>query len=365
MAWNPFQLLIPKQYLGIDVGTSFVKIVEISKFGNRRKLENYGSLNASALYEKPFRTFEKSTLLLSSKDVARAITAIMEEAQIKTKQAVFSIPDFSTFFTNFELPLMSNEELAQAVKYEARQLVPIPPAEVTLDWQVIDQKITEEKKTTTKILLLAVPNEVINQYKEIAVLANLELVALEAEAFGLKRALVKEDEKEAVALIDIGAQSTTCNVVDKKTLKTSYSFDVSGNELTEVVSKSLNIDFKKAEELKSRYGLKTLSPEEKAKAGDIRQILLPLTDIIWGEAEKVFNNFFRAEGREVKKVIIAGGSALTPGLKEYFSIRLRREVEIADPFSNIFYTPILEKTLKEMGPSFAIAVGMALRELDY
>jgi type IV pilus assembly protein PilM len=364
MVWNPFQLLIPKKFLGIDIGTSFVKIVEISRFGNRRKLENYGEIEAAMLYEKPFRTFEKSTLLLSSQDIARAITAVKEEAQIKTSRVVFSIPDFSTFFTNFELPIMTKEELSQAVKYQARQLVPVPLGEVTLDWQVIDEGLPEEKKTNLKILLVAVPNEVINQYQEIARISELELIALEAEVFGLRRALIKEDEREPLAIIDIGAQSTTCNIVDRKTLKTSYSFDMSSNELTEVVRKGLNVDYRQAEIFKKQYGIKVLNPNEKATGQETRQILLPFIDLILREIEKIFNNFYQTEKKEIKKIIIAGGSALMPGLREYFAEKFDKEVEIANPFLNIFYPPILEKTLKEMGPSYAIAVGMALRELE-
>jgi type IV pilus assembly protein PilM len=363
MIWNPFEILVPKKFLGIDIGTSFIKIVEISKLGNRKKLENYGEIESSVLYEKPFRTFNKNTLFLSSRDIARAITAVRKEADIKTFQAVFSIPDFSTFFTNFELPLMDKEELPQAVRFQARQLIPLPLAEITLDWQLIEDKTAEDKKTGMKILLAAVPNEVINQYQEIARLSKLEMVALEAEVFGLTRALIKEDEKGVVAIIDIGAQSTTCNIVDNKVLKTSYSFDISSNELTEVISKGLNVDYKKAEMLKRKYGISPSDTIKEEIGQETRQALLPLIDVILREIEKIFNNFFQTEKKEIKKIILAGGLSFMPGLKEYFSQKFDKEIEIANPFSNVFCPPILEQRLREMGPSYAIAVGMALREL--
>ncbi|TFG35942.1 MAG: type IV pilus assembly protein PilM [Parcubacteria group bacterium] len=363
MIWNPFEKLVPKKYLGIDIGTSFIKIVEISEFGNRRKLENYGEIESSALYEKPFRTFNKSTLFLSSKDIAKAINAVREEANMKTFRAVFSIPDFSTFFTNFKLPLMDKEELPQAVRYQARQLIPLPLAEITLDWQLIEDKASEDKKSGMKILLAAVPNEVINQYQEIARLAKIEMVALEAEVFGLTRALIKDEEKDVVAIIDIGAQSTTCNIVDKKILKTSYSFDVSSNELTEVISKGVNVDYKKAEDLKRKYGVRPLETIDEKIGQETRQALLPLVDLILREIEKIFNNFFQTEKKEIKKIVLAGGLAFMPGLSEYFAQKFDKEIEIANPFLNVFCPPILEQRLKEMGPSYAIAVGMALREL--
>lgn len=354
--WNPFRLLFPKKFLGIDIGTSLIKITEISRFGHRRKLENYGCLYSKVLYEKAFRTFEKNTLFLSSDDISRAIRAIIKEAKIKSHQAAFSIPDFSTFFTNFELPSMSQEELKQAIRFEARQHVPLPLNEVTLDWQIIEGRPSKERKENIKILLVAVPNEVINQYREIARLAKLELVALEAEVFSLIRALTDKDEKGPISIIDIGAQSTTCNIVEKKVLKLSHSFDMSGNELTKVISKGLNIDYLAAENLKEEKGLR----DEETK-----QILLPLVDVILKEIEKIFHNFYLKEGKEIQKIKIAGGAALIPGLKEYFAQNFKVEVEIANPFTDLFYPPILEKKLKEIGPGYAVSVGVALRGLEY
>jgi len=361
MFWTPLEI-IPKKSLGIDIGTSSIKIVELSRRGERRKLENYGEIAASVLYQKPFRTFEKSTLLLSSQDVSRAIKAVMEEAKIKTRRTVFSIPDFSSFFTSFELPPMTEAELPQAVRYEARQHVPLPLAEVTLDWQVIEGRVSDQKKTKLKILLVAVPNEVINQYRKIAEISRLKLLALEAEVFGLLRSLIQE-EKKVVLLVDIGAQSTTSSIVEKGRLKMSYSFDMSGNELTEVISKGLGVDYKTAENLKEKYGIiAALSTE--SPAPEVRQILLPLIDVILKEIEKISQNFYQTEGKEIQKIILAGASALLPGLKLYFQNHFKKEIEIANPFSNLFSPPILEKTLKEMGSSYAIAVGMALRGLE-
>ena len=108
MNWNPFKIN-PKGFLGIDIGTSTIKIVEMSHLGKRKKLDNYGEMKAEALYEKPFRTFEKSTLSFSNRDVVRALSAILKEGGFKTNKAYFSIPDFSTFFTTISLPTMTDE----------------------------------------------------------------------------------------------------------------------------------------------------------------------------------------------------------------------------------------------------------------
>jgi len=348
--------LLPKKFLGVDIGTSAIKIVELGSFAGRIKLENYGEMAARVLYQKPFRTFEKSTLLLSAQDISRAIKAICQEAEIKTKESIFSIPDFSTLFTTFELPPMTAEELPQAVSAEARKQVPVPLGEVTLDWQLIEGRVSDKKDTKLKILLVAVPNEVISQYQQIAELSDLKLLSLEAEVFGLMRSLIEKKEKRVIGIIDIGARTTTCSIIEKRILKVSHSFDISGDDFTERIVKGLEMGEEMAENLKRKYGI--------LESKDIREILLPLIDIILRECEKIFRNFYLKEGKEIDKIILAGGTALLPGISDYFQNYFKKEIEIANPFLKIFFPPILEKTLKEMGPAYAIAVGAALRGFE-
>ena len=355
---------LPKKFLGIDIGTSAIKIVELSSFAGRIKLENYGEMAAKVLYQKPFRTFEKSTLLFSADDISRAIKAVCQEAKIKTKESIFSIPDFATLFTTFELPPMTAEELPQAVSAEARKQVPLPLGEVTLDWQLIEGKVSDHRDTKLKILLAAVPNEIINQYQHIAELSNLKLLALEAEVFGLIRSLIEKRERGVIGLIDIGARTTTCSIIEKRILKISHSFDISGDDLTERIAKGLEMKEEMAENLRRKYGILISPPQFPPESKDIREILLPLIDIILRECEKIFKNFYLKEGKEIDKIILAGGTALLPGILEHFQNYFKKEIELSNPFLKIFFPPILEKTLKEMGPAYAIAVGAALRGFE-
>jgi len=345
-----------KRFLGIDIGTSAIKIVELSKLKDRVKLENYGEMGTQTLTERPFRTFERETLLLSDQDIAKAITTILEKAQIGTREAFFSIPDFSSFFTFLELPPMKKEEIASAIQFEARQHIPLPLSEVTLDWSITEGEISDRKRSRLKILLVAVPHEVINQYQAIARLSQIQLISLEAEIFGLVRALIK-NKMAIIGLVDIGAQSTTFSIIENGVLKITHSFDISGNELTRVLSKSLNIRYNEAEELKKKYGIK--SPEM-----PVGRVLSPLIDLMGGEIEKIFRNYHQTEGKDIEKIILAGGQALLPGLKEYLSDGIKKPVEIANPFANISYPPVLEEVLKEMGPAYAIAIGVAFRGFE-
>ena len=344
MTWNPFEKTSGR-FLGIDIGTYSIKVVELSQAGKRTKLDNYGEMSASALYEKSFRTFDKSTLSVSSSEVGKTIRAIIQEAKMKSRKAYFSIPDFSSFFTTLTLPSMAQEEIPQAVQYQARQHIPLPLSEVTLDWQLIGEG---------KVLLVAVPTEVVYQYQKIARDSQLELLAMEAEVFSLTRSLVRQD-KDPFILIDIGARSTTISIIDGGKLRNSHSFDVAGGDFTDNLSRGLYIDHKNAEEMKQQQGL--LSKEN-------RGAFLPLVDMILEEAKRISHDYFLKEQSNIQKVTIAGGSANFPGLKEYFAENLAKTVEIANPFKDIYYPPVLETTLKKMGPSYAIAVGAALAGLS-
>jgi type IV pilus assembly protein PilM len=354
--WNPFKKSA-SDFLGIDIGTYSIKVVELSKRGDRIKLENYGEAKAETLYEKPFRTIDKNTLLFSSQDIARALLAIFEEAKIAQREVVFSIPDFATFFIDFQLPPMTGLELPEAIKYEAKQYIPMPLSEVVMDWSVVEGEMGKgnKKGTALKILSVVVPLEFVNQYQEIAMLAGLKLKALEAEAFALLRALAG-NAKGTFCIIDIGAQSTNVNIADNGILRKSHSFDVSGNEFTKIISNSLNIDAKEAEVLKIEKGISDV-------AGSANEILLPLVNHIISEASGIMKSFSQSSGKEVQKVILSGSSANLLGLKEYFANVLKKEVVAGNPFANVFYPPILEEKIKKVGPSYSVAAGAALRGL--
>lgn len=338
-------------FLGIDVGTSAVKLVELSESRGRIKVENYGQVKTKAFYKEPFRTFKKGTFLLSVKDISKAISAITREAGVNTKEVDFSIPDFSTFFTSFKLPPMGKEELSEAVRFEARQHVPLPMSELTLDWSVVEGQLNQ---TELKMLVVAIPDRVVEQYKEVAQEAGLNLRSLEAEVFSITRSLSEEDKQGVIVLLDIGAQTTTINIVEEGALRLSHSFDVSGNDFSQNISKSLQIDYEEAEYFKRKYGL-----QKEGKA--IRKVLLPRLDLITMEIQKIVRRYREKHGEKVKKVVLGGGTASMPGLRSYLNGELQQEVDIIKPFADLYYPSILENRLEDLGPSFAVAVGLGIR----
>lgn len=351
---NPLKMFFPKKMIGIDIGTSAIKIAELSRWGQGMTLENYGEIKSIFLYKESVRNIEKNSNQLSNYFISRAVRAILDEARIKTKAVIFSIPDFSTFCTFFELPPMPSAEIASAVYYNASQYIPLPINEITLDWKLVGG-IPGDGKSPLKIFLAAIPNQIIQDYQQIAQMAGLELYAVEAEVLGLTRALVKNSN--CACLVDIGMQSTTINIVEKRNLKKSYSFDFAGSQLIYSLASVLGLGHAEAELIKNNEGL-TSQKEE------ISKTLYMLVDPLAAEIKKVFSEFGRQEGKEIDKVYLTGGTCNLPGLREYFAEVLKKEVEIPNCFSDLLYPPILGAGLKKMSPIFSVAVGVALGGLQ-
>ncbi|MFA5013117.1 MAG: type IV pilus assembly protein PilM [Candidatus Paceibacterota bacterium] len=346
--------------LGIDIGTKSIRVVEVSRKKDKPVLENYGELNLDIATTQSFRNFDKNTLNPSIENISKALRVILAETGIKAKKVNFSLPDFSTFFVSFELPPMKKKELDNAIGFEARKHIPLPLSEMVLDWQSMSKDSAKEKN---KVLLMAIPKVLVEQYKGIAENAGLELAALEAEALGSKRSLF-EPTDPPTCIVEIGYQSTTVSVVSDNYLKTSFSFDVAGKDLTLSLAETLNIDPAEAEEIKKQNGL--LSDERE----DVAQILVPVISLIVDKIKRVVIEFQNNENVRVRKMLLAGGTSQMFGIVEYFKSVfdedefMDMEISLGKSFLSVQYPPILENKIKSIHPTFAIAIGEALKKFD-
>jgi len=189
-------------------------------------------------------------------------------------------------------------------------------------------------------------------------LCRLEVKGLEAEVFGLVRSSIEQGKYWGpVCLVDIGWQSTTVSIIDKMSLRASHSFDFSSSGLNKILSETLQISQEQADDLKVRYGLDPKKPE-------VVNILIKEIEGLACEVEKICNDFFQREQREIKDVVLAGGSANLFGLKEYLFSRLKKNIEFTRPFAKLAYPLILQKRLEDIGSSFAVACGVAMMALE-
>lgn len=351
---------LKKNSIGIDVGTKSIRLVEISRKKDIPELLNYGELNLDIATSQSFRSFDKNTLNPAEEIISRSIKSIIEETGVRSRKAIFSLPDFSTFFVSFELPAMTKKELNNAVGFEARKHIPLPMEDVALDWQCINKNPT---KGTNRVLLMAIPKILVDQYKLIADSAGLELIALEAEAWGLKRGLIKPSDP-TTCIVEIGYQSTIVCISDNNFIKTSYSFDVAGKDLTEKLAEDLEIEIKEAEQIKKDNGLINTSRD------DVAQILAPVLGLIIKKIKRVIIDFQNNERVKIKKIILAGGTAKMRGIVDYFKNIFDEddfsgiEISIGSAFSEVKYPPVINTKIQDINPTFAIALGEALKKYD-
>lgn len=369
--------LKPKSFLGIDIGTSAIKVVQLSKARDTFQLDNYGEIKFSA-EEAPMEVYQQSSLKMLDEQVAELLKKIIVETGITATQAAFSLPVFSSFSTIIELPPMPKEDMEKAIQFEARQYVPIPISEVSLDSLVIgeehkihkengagaqkeassqneDRASAPQKRKHVEVLLVAVPNEIKKKYQRIAELAGLDLIALEMETFPLARALLKGDPAITV-IADVGARSTDICIVDNGFVRISHNFEFSGVDITKAYAEFTKSNFIEAEHAKKVTGL-NLTPGQLSEA----KALVAIVDSIINEIDRIIHSYFNKTGREVKRVVLAGGVSYMPGFVDRLQEKLNTPVIIGNPFDHLVWQKELGKTLTDIGPSFGVAVGLAMR----
>ena len=351
--------------LGIDFGSSSIKIAQLRKQQERAVLETYGEL---ALGPYGGAEVGRASRLVEAK-VKEALLDLIKEAVVKAKDAVVSIPVRSSFITVIEMPVMSEGELAEAIKFEARRYIPVPLSEVILDWWVIPEGFAQntaaeeeseglgKKKKFMSVLLVAIHNEVIDKYRSLLTAAGLKVSSFEIEIFSAVRALVGND-LSPILMLDFGASSTKVSVVDYGIVRMVYAYERGAQEITEILSGSLGVDFARAEEIKRSVGL-----SEKPEHQEIKSAIEPLLDHALSEANRVFVDYRRKTGRSVSRVIIYGGGAQLKGLTEKVAEKFGLEASLGQPFSRVEYPALVQPAVKEVGPSFAITIGLALRGL--
>ncbi len=367
LKFNKFRIMFnffkkkPTSFLGVDIGTTSIKIAQLGIDGDSIKLENYAFLEDKDYLEVLGSVNGSSNLKISDMQVVEDLTEIKKEAKITSDDAIMSIPGSSAFSSIISLPNMSEDEISKAINYEARQYIPIPLEEVVFDWSVISKKGEEDKKGSKKIkvLLVAIPKEITEKYTKIASALKLKLIALETESFSLARSLIG-DEEGAFIIVDIGNKMTNVTVIENGYVLASHSaFGTGGKEITRAISYGFNIDFKRADKLKKDIGLSFSGPQKK-----VSETIFPTINIIVSEIKKTSEMYIRDNKKTVKRVIVTGGSANLPGLVKYFSSELNISVEIGNPWRNIVYDKILSRKLKEMSSDFSVAVGLALRGFE-
>ncbi len=350
-----FSFLGQKSVLGIDIGTTSIKIVELRKVRANLELANYGILEKYGHLERINDAIQTSAFKLLEESTALLLRKLLVKMKTKEEKCYMSLPNFSSFVVPVEFPEMTSKELAKAVKYQASQYIPISLQDMTLDWQI-------ERKGEGKlsVLIVAVPTETIKRYVRTAELAKLDLKGLEVESIAVSH-LFGIKEKNPVVIVDIGGRATSISVLDQGMLQMTLHLDTAGGDLTQVLATGLKINPFRAEEMKRNSGLYL---QQRGNL-DVVSLFTPLLDVIKREIEKASNQYYMKSKRRIKKIVLTGGGANLKGLPEYYSRVLSLPVEKGDPFSwgLISYSPQLAPLIPELGPSLTVACAVAFLKL--
>lgn len=350
------------RYLGIDIGGSTIKMVELEKKRGRIYLRNYAS-TYSNIKSDPLMEGRENFLKMTPADLGRILQEIFKATSFKSDKAALSIPIHSTFTTILELPSeLQGEELNSAIKYEAKKHVPIPIDETILEWRVVRQTesaIIGDKdvlsggrkgKMVQEVFLMAVPKDIVARYQTLTRYLRVEPEVLEVEIFSLFRS-ASINKPGNYVFIDIGGQNTNVTIFSDAFIKDTFNINISGDDFTRsILQENRSLSFNDAEKLKIDKGL-----HDKL----VKEALTPYFDDIIDRVRRR-----QPAGFKISAMVLAGGAVLLKGLPEYFKEKLGIEVEIINPWKNINIPTLIKPVLIKEGPSFAVAVGLALRGLE-
>ncbi len=354
-----------KSVLGIDIGPSSIKVVQLKKKKGRAILETYGELSLG-----PYAGLEigRSTNL-STEKLAEAVADVLRESNTTTNKCGISIPMGSSLVSFLKLPKINESQLAQMVPLEARRYIPVPISEVSIDFMVIPKNesiaseyqnsVEKPEEKTIDVLLVVIHNDAMARNKEINRLAKLDTSFSEIEIFGSMRSVLEPGTAPQM-IIDFGSGSTKIYIIERGILRTSHMIGRGSQDITLAISKSLGISVDEAEKIKRERGL----IQKEGGQMDIVEVTSLTLDYIFSEISRVLLNYQKKNERNVSKVFLTGGGVLLRGFKEKAEASFNVPVAIADPFSKVEYPAFLEEVLKQAGPPFAVAIGLALRGLQ-
>jgi len=374
-------------YLGIDFDANSIKVVELKNEGGRPRLVTYGFI------DKNITKVKGSGAEKNSVETARLVKEVCAKAKVTSSKVITALPSYSVFSSILNLPAMSRKDLATAVKWEAKKVIPLPIEDMILDWKVLEDfegEGVEDEKTSklgkgmkkignnvvpkrkkilrispkaqkkyTKVLLTAAPKDLVKKQIDIFKASGLNLLSLDTEAFALMRSLVGND-KSTLMVVDIGSVVTNISIISNSVPVLNRSIEVGGLTITKAIANSLNISLERAEQFKYDIGMSQDRLGQGSVPKTIETTLTPIID----ELRYSLNLYRNKDRNNVEKIILTGGSAMLLNLPEYLSKVLDLRVFLGDPWARVIYPEELKPVLDEIGPRFSVAVGLAMRDIE-
>lgn len=353
--------------LGVDIGSSAIKVVQIKKRGGKAVLETYGAISLG-----PYDNSDVGQVTnLKTTEIVKALMDVMRESNVTTRSGMIAIPSSSSLIINISLPSGIHEsDLGNVVRTEARKYIPVPISDVSLDWFLIPKEVnmyesgTDDNNTNNKnpeekieVLIVAIHNDILSRFQEILTNTQLSSPAFEMEIFSNIRSSFNH-EMAPVLLMDFGASKTKLSIVEAGVVRVFHVVNRGSCDITKNIASSLSISFSEAEKLKRSVGLDATSNKE------VADIIRLSTNYIFSDTNSVVLSYEKKYNKNISKVVLCGGGALLKGLLQEATVNFHNEVVLSDPFEKIEAPAFLEPVLEASGPEFAVALGVALRQLS-
>ncbi len=373
----------PKSYLGVDLGAGGIKIVELKQEKKRPVLHTYGLTSTSQdihslFLTKPTNhtntlgaTIQPNEALnpmgaidnIQVEKYAKLLKAVCAGAKTVSKTAVVSLPVSVLFHAVINLPPMKKEELDKVLRAEVKKLLNRPVEEMVLDYQVL-KDVNNSK--TQRVLINAVPKELVMFYTQVFKLAGLTLESLEPESVALERSLIGRDQSVAM-IVDMGAERTNFYIIDQSAAITHNSAELGGEKINKILADNLKIKDNLVEQLKHDFfgSLSNKSNPQLTKEKFL-DLFYPVVDPIVKEIEYGFELYLKQVGNESKrpeKIILTGGASFMPYLADHISEVFKIKCYVGDPWGRVVYQEGLKPLLHQVGPRMSVALGLALRNL--
>ena len=344
-----------KAVIGLDIGSSAVKAVELKVSGKGFKVIAFGSEPVP-----PDSIVDGA--IIDGSAVADAIRRLFENKAFKSKEVAASLSGNAVIVKRINLPVMTEAELAESIYWEAEQYIPFDIQDVSLDYQILDPGTGPDSKGTMDVLLVAAKKEKIADYTGVISQAGRVPVVVDVDAFAMQNAYEINyglDPQAVVVLLNAGASAININILSGEQSLFTRDISIGGNAYTEAVQKELNLPFESAEQAKRGQ------PVDGTTFDDVKPALHAMTENVLLEIQKTFD-FIKAtaSSERIDRIMLSGGTSRVDGFVHALQERFNAPVEAFDPFRKIGYEPrkLGISDPDAMLPTAAVAVGLALRK---
>jgi type IV pilus assembly protein PilM len=346
-----------KALVGLDIGSSAVKAIELKSAGKGYKVTGFGSEPVP-----PDSIVDGA--IIDAAAVADAIRRLFESRNIKTKDVVASLSGNAVIVKKITLPMMTEAELGESIYWEAEQYIPFDIQDVNLDYQILDRGDPANGRNNIEVLLVAAKKEKIADYTGVIAQAGRSAVVVDVDAFALQNAYEVNygiEPSAVVALLNAGASATNINILQGDQSVFTRDIAIGGNAYTEALQRELSLPFESADQLKRGQ------PIDGATYEDAKPVLRAVTENVMLEIQKTFDFFKQtASSDRIDRIILSGGASRAEGFTDMLAERFQTAVEPFDPFKRIAFDgkKFQVETPAEIAPTVAVAVGLALRRVN-